>query len=135
MKIEHHADIAEPEYISKDDCLVITSPELIRIKPRESAYVDLKFNVEKVPDFLELLHMPQIWLKISCTFKMMGLYIEDTENWAMNRTKNNTIQLHLLNRSHYYDIKIKKNDIIGYAFLLGKLSTQDIKIVYNVLKN
>ena len=52
----------------------------------------------------------------------------------MNRTKNNTIQLHLLNRSHYYDININKNDIIGYAFLLGKLSSHKIEIVYSKLK-
>ena len=82
MKIEHHADITEPEYISKDDCLVITSPEHIHIKPRESANIDLKFNLElaKVLDFMELLYMPQIWSKLSCVFKMMGLYVEDTEN-------------------------------------------------------
>ena len=58
-----------------------------------------------------------------------------TENWAMNRTKSNTIQLHLLNRSHYYDVKIKKGDSLGYAFLLGKLTSQNIKSEYNILKN
>ena len=81
MNIEHHADITEPQYINKDNCLVITSPEQRHINSRESAYVDLKFNVEleKVSDFMEFLHMPQIWLKLSCVFKMMGLYIEDTK--------------------------------------------------------
>ena len=131
MKIEHHADITEPEYLNQNDCLVITSPKCLTIKPREDAYLDLKFNMElqNLPDFQELLHMPRTWSKLSCTFIMMGLHVEDTENWTMNRTKNNTIQLHLLNRSHYYDVKIKKGDILGYTFLLGKLKSQNIKTI------
>ena len=76
-----------------------------------------------------------MWLKLSTVFSSVGLYIEDGEKWAMNRTKHNTIQLHLLKRSFYYDVKIKKGDILGYDFLLGKLTTQNINIDYHILKN
>ena len=108
MTIEHHASINRPDFTNKDDCLVIYSPENITIKPRQDTYLDLKFNVhfKNQPD--ELQHLPQLWLELSSVFKMMGLFIEESEEWVSNRTKNNIIQLHLLNRSHYYDLKIKK---------------------------
>ena len=72
MKIEHHADITEPEYLNQNDCLVIRSPKCLKIKPREDAYLDLKFNIElqNLPDFQELLHTPKIWLKLSCQQKI-----------------------------------------------------------------
>ena len=50
----------------------------------------------------------------------------------MNKTKHNTIQLHLLNKSFYYKLKIKKGDILGFAFLLGKLDSQNVKINYHI---
>ena len=137
MRNEHHADISEPEYIKENDCLIIKSPKSLTIKPREDALLDLKFNVrlEHLPDFQEMLHMPQTWLKLSTIFLSLGLYIENGEQWATVRTRNNTIQLHLLNRSFYYDVKIKEGDIIGYAFLLGKLTTQNINVNYQIIKN
>ena len=75
MRIEHHADISEPEYLKQNDCIVIKSPKNLTIKPREDAYLDLKFNVtlEQLPEFQEMLHMPQTWLKISTTFSSLGL--------------------------------------------------------------
>ena len=133
MKIEHHADISEPEYIKKKDCLVIKSPESLTIKPREDALLDLKFNITL--EHLPMLHMHQTWLKLSTIFSLLGLYIENGEQWATVRTKNNAIQLPLLNRSFYYDVKIKEGDIIGYVFLLGKLNTQNINVNYQILKN
>ena len=79
MIIEHHADIHEPDYTSKDDCLVIYSPETITIKPKQDAYMDLKLNVNFKNQPAELLHLPQLWLKLSTVFKTVGLYVEDSE--------------------------------------------------------
>ena len=132
MIIEYHASINQPDFTQKDYCFVIYSPENITIKPRQDTYLDLKFNMDfkNLPDDLE--YLPQLWLKLSSTFKMMGLFIEESEEWVSNRTKNNTIQLHLLNRSHY-DVKIEKDDVLGYIFLLSKLSHYQIEPLYKIL--
>ena len=51
----------------------------------------------------------------------------------MNKTKRNTIAIHLLNKIHYYKIKIKKGDIIGFAFLLGDLDSRNITMDYHII--
>ena len=134
IRCEHHADISKPEYLKHDNSIVITSPANLIIQPRSDAYIDLKFNLEfeQLPDFEKILHMPKLWLKPSTVFGTMGLDIEDKETWKMNKTKHNTIQLHLLNKSFYYKLKIKKGDILGFAFLLGKLDSQNVKINYHI---
>ena len=61
----------------------------------------------------------------------MGLHIEN-EDWASNKTKDNTIQLHVLNRSFNYTVNVKKNECIGFIFLLGEKYTDIINIKYNL---
>ena len=135
IRVEHHADISKPEYLKHNNSIVITSPVDLIIEPRSDAYIDLQFNItfEQLSEFQELLHSPTLWLKPSTVFGTMGLDIEDKEKWVMNRTQHNAIQLHLLNRSFYYNIKIKKSDILGFAFFLGKLSSQSIKMVNHIM--
>ena len=135
IRVEHHADISKPEYLKHDNSIVITSPANLIIQPRSDAYIDLKFNIEleQLPDFQEILHMPKLWLKPSTVFGTMGLDIEDKETWTMNKTKHNTIQLHLLNKTFYYKLRIKKDDIIDFAFLLGKLDSQAVKVNYHII--
>ena len=137
IRVEHHADISEPEYLKSNNSIVITSPVDLILTPRSDAYIDLKFNIEfeQLQEFSKILHLPMLWLKPSTVFSEMGLAIEDSEGWVMNRTKHNTIQLHLFNRSFYYKIKIKKGHSIGFAFLLGKLNSQSIKMDYHVIRN
>ena len=62
----------------------------------------------------------------------MGLHIEN-EDWVSNKTKDNTIQLQILNRSFNYTINIKKNQCIGFIFLLGEKATDSINTKYNLI--
>ena len=62
----------------------------------------------------------------------MGLHIEN-EDWVSNKTKDNTIQLQMLNRSFNYTINIKKNQCIGFIFLLGEKATDSINTKYNLI--
>ena len=62
----------------------------------------------------------------------MGLYIEN-DDWAENKTKDNTNQLHILNRSFTYIIDTKKYQCIGFTFLLGEQITDNITTKYNFL--
>ena len=66
------------------------------------------------------------------SLKSLGLHIEN-EDWATNKTKDNTIQLHILNRSFNYTARIKKKQCIGFIFLLGERSTDPIYTKYNIL--
>ena len=52
----------------------------------------------------------------------MTLHIEN-EDWASNKTKDNTIQFHIVNRSFNYTASIKKNQCIVFIFLLDERAT------------
>ena len=77
-------------------------------------------------------HRNTLWLKPSTVFSSVGLDIEDKGTWFKNLTKNNTIMIHLRNISFYYDVNIKKIDIIGYCYILGKTVDNNVIIEYNI---
>ena len=70
-------------------------------------------------------------LNLLPSLKGMGLHIEN-EDQAPNKTKDNTIQLHILNRSFNYTINVNKNQCIGFIFLLGGKYTDIINTKYNL---
>ena len=63
----------------------------------------------------------------------MGLSIED-HDWKDNKTKQNTIQLHLLNKSFIYTVNINEKQCIGYIFLLVERYNNKITTEYIVKK-
>ena len=56
-------------------------------------------------------------LNLLPSLKELGLHIKN-EDWASNKTNDNTIQLHILNRIFNYIASIKKNQCIGFIFLI-----------------
>ena len=113
----------KPHYSQKDNCIVVYSPLDLTIRKRQSEWVDLKFDIS----FLSKNH--NLWVNPSIKYKGIGLAISDDDtNWILNKTKFNTVALHLFNRSHFYDIKIKKNKVLCYILILGK---KDIDVVIN----
>ena len=72
------------------------------------------------------------WLNWLPSLKEKGLHVEN-EDWASNKTKDKTIQLHILNRSFNYTANIKKIQCIGYIFLLDEKSTDTITTKYNLI--
>ena len=62
--------------------------------------------------------------------KGLGLKIE-TKDWASNKTKDGTIQLHILNRSFTRTIEIRKKQVIAFLFLLRKKSADVTNTKYN----
>ena len=130
IRITHHSDILQPEYLKHDNSIVITSPINLTLESRSDAWIDLKFDIEF--EETTTLYKQSIWLKPSTVFGTLGLNIEDKETWFMNKTKQNTIKLHLFNRRFYYKIKIKKHDIIGFGFLLGEKDGENVDITYKV---
>ena len=117
--------IKQPNMTDIDRFYKVYTPEKFKLKSRDDIYLDLKFDVQ-TPETIEP------WLNLLPSLKSLRLHIEN-EDWTSNKTKNNTIQLHILNRSFNYTVSIKKNQFIGFIFLLGKQATDTINTKYNLL--
>ena len=122
---ESQVTIKKPDMTSRDRFYKIYSPLTFKLKPRDDIYLDLKFNIQ-TPETIEP------WLNLLSSFKSMGVHIEN-DDWISNKTKNNTIQLHLLNKSFTYTLKVKKHQCFGYIFLLGEKPNDTINAIYNSL--
>ena len=117
-----YTGIKKPDMTNSDKFFKVYSPRKFKLRPREDIYLDLKFNVEASKEL-----DPRISLLPS--IKGLGLNIEN-EDWANNLTKDNTIQLHLLNKSFTYSINMSKNQCFAFIFLLGEFSTDLITTKY-----
>ena len=124
VNFNSYIGIKQPNMTDKDTFYKVYSPEKSKLKPRDDIYLDLKFDIQ-TPEI-------EVWLNLLPSLKSLGLHIEN-EDWASNKTKDNTIQLHILNRSFNYTASIKKNQCIGFIFLLGQQATDTINIKYNLL--
>ena len=109
---------------AKEDFYKIYSPKKFKLRPRDDIYLDLKIKIN-VPNTLEP------WINLLPSLKGLGLKIEDND-WVSNKTKNDTIQLHILNRSFTRTIEIRKNQVIAFLFLLGQKSTDKINTKYTI---
>ena len=96
----------QPEMHKPNKFYKINSPEKFKLRPRDNIYLDLKFNM---PTQIEP------WINLLPSLQDRGL---KTEN--QDKTKDDTIQLHILNRSFNYTTNIKKNQCIGYIFYREK---------------
>ena len=119
-----HIGVKQPDMTSKDRFYKIYSPLKFKLRSRDDIYLDLKFNIE-TPETLDP------WLNLLPSLKGMGLHIEN-DDWAENKTKDNTIPLQILNRGFTYTIDIKKTQCISFNFLLGERVTDSITTKYNV---
>ena len=111
----------------KDKCYKVYSPEKFKLRPRDDIYLDLKFDIQ-TPETIEP------WLNLLPSLKTLGSHIEN-DDWVTKKTKDNIIQLHILNRSFNYTASIKKNQCIGFIFLLGERSTDAIYTKYDIYFN
>ena len=108
--------IKKPDMTNSDKFYKVYSPKKFKLRPRDDIYLDLKFNVETSK-------VLEPWISLLPSIKGRGLSIEN-EDWANNKTKDNIIQLHLLNKSFNYTINIiSKDQCIAFIFLLGEFST------------
>ena len=101
VSFDLYTAVKQPGMTSKDRFYKVYSPLKLKLRPRDDICLDLKFNIE-TPETLEP------WLNLLSLLKTLGLHIEN-DDWAENKTKYNTIQLHILNRSFTYTIDIKKD--------------------------
>ena len=125
VNFNSYVGIKQPNMTYKGKFCKVYSPEKFKLRPRDNIYLDLKFNIQTTETI-------EPWLNLLPSLKSLGLHIEN-EDWVTNKTKDNTIQLHILNRSFNYTARIKKKQCIGFIFLLGERSTDPIYTKYNIL--
>ena len=66
--------------------------------------MDLKSDIHTLPGI-------EPWLNLLPSLKTLRLKLEN-EDWVSNKTKDNTIQLHILNSSFTYTARIKKINLL-----------------------
>ena len=123
VTIDYHSQTRQPDLTAEGDFYKIYSPKKFNLRPRDDVYLDLKIKID-VPKILEP------WINLLPSLKGLGLKIAN-EDWASNKTKDGTIQLHILNRSFTRTIEIRKKQVIAFLFLLGQKSTDVINTKYN----
>ena len=119
-----HTGVKQPDMTSKDRFYKVYSPLKFKLRPRDNIYLDLRFDIQ-TPESLES------WLNLLPLLKGFGLHIQN-DDWVKNKTKDNTTQLHILNRSFTHTIDIKKDQCIGFIFLLSEQITDYITMKYNL---
>ena len=95
---------------SKDRFYKVYLPLKFKLTPGDDIYLDLKFDIQ-TPETLEP------WLNLLPSLKRIGLHIENND-WVENKTEDNTIQLHILNRSFNHTIDVKKKTMYWFCFFI-----------------
>ena len=95
-----HTDIKQPNMTEKGRLYKVYSSEKFKLAPRQDIYLDLEFDITTPPGIVPLLNL-------LLSLKGLGLKTEN-EDWISNKTKDNTIMLHILNRSFCHTVSIKK---------------------------
>ena len=125
VEISSYEDIKQPELNKNGSFCIIYSPEKIKLRPRDSIFLDLKFKLT-APKKLEVINLLSY-------LKERFLSIE---NHALesNKLTDGTIQLDILNKSFYNTTNIKKNQETGYIFIMYQKYTEKIVTLYNNIK-
>ena len=87
-----NTDIKQPNMTDKERFYKVYSPGKLELASREGIYLDLKFDINTPPGI-------EPWLNLLPSLKGIGLKLEN-QDWVLNKTKDNTIQLHILEVSH-----------------------------------
>ena len=124
VNINVHGGIQKPEYATQNRFYKVYSSEKFKLRPREDIHIDLNIDIQ-TPEIM------QPWLNLLPSLKEIRMHIEN-DNWIENKTKDNTIQLHIINRSFQYTPSVKKKECIGYISLLGERVDDKIITKYNL---
>ena len=112
VEIAYHTEIKQPNMTDKEKFYKVYSPKSFKLATRQDIYLDLKFDIMTHPGI-------EPWLNLLPSLKVLGLKLEN-EDWVSNKTRDNTIQLHIHNRSFVHTISINEKQCIDFIFLLGE---------------
>ena len=108
MNFNLETGVKQPDMTSKDRFYKVYSTLKFKLRLKDDIYLNLKFDIQ-TPETSEP------WLNLLPSLNGFGLHIEN-DDWIQNKTKDNTIQLHILNRSFTHTIDIKKTSVLVLFF-------------------
>ena len=103
---------------------IIYSPEKIKLRPWDSAMLNLRLKVN-LPDEVEAM------IGTLPSFAIRKLSIENS-NWISIKRKYKIIQLDILNWHFCNTINKRKNQELAYIFLINQKSCDKLVITYNI---
>ena len=123
IKIASYTDVKQPGFDGTKAFYHIYSPESLMLRPRDDIYLDLKIKIN-APAHLEA------GINLLPSLKGRGFKTEE-HKWSTNKLKDDTIQLHILNRSCTYTTYIKKIKSLLICFYEVKKLL--IKLLLNIV--
>ena len=132
IKAEYDKDIKKPEYSDNGKFIEFFSPETFKIPPRGDKFLDLKVKVSLESSNSDLISENcGFWLRPFSFYASEGLFIDESEDWLSNKTKDGTIQLHLLNKSFFYTVYVMKETVLAKAHLLGNENKMNVDVNFS----
>ena len=101
-------EIKKPKLRDDGSFYIIYSPEKIKLRPRDSAMLNLRLKVN-LPNKIEAM------IGLLPSFVSRKRSIENSD-WISNKRKDEIIQLDILNRHFCNTINIRKNQELAYIF-------------------
>ena len=117
-------EIKKPKLRDDGSFYIIYSPEKIKLRPRDSAMLNLRLKVH-LADQIEAM------IGLLPSFVSRKLSIENS-NWISNKRKDKIIELDILNRHFCNTINIRKNQELAYIFLINQKSCDKLVTTYNI---
>ena len=117
-------DASKPKLSDNGSVYIIYSPEKIKLRPRDSAMLNLRLKVN-LPNEIEAM----IGLLPSFVSRKLS---KENFNWISNKRKDEIIQLDILNRHFCKTINIRKNQELAYIFLINQKSCDKLVTTYNI---
>ena len=117
MEIASYTSVKQLDFDEKKAFCCIYSRESFLLRPSDDIYLDFKIKTN-TPAHLEA------WINLLPCLKERGFKIEE-HNWSTNKLKDDTIQLHILNRNLHIQCVLKKSNHCLYV-LLGEKATDKI---------
>ena len=119
-------DVSKPKLSDNGSAYIIYSPEKIKLRPRDSAMLNLRLKVN-------LRNEIETMIGLFPSFASRKLSIENS-NWISDKRKDEIIQLDILNRHFFNKINIRRNQELAYMFLKNQKSCDKFVTIYNVYK-
>ena len=104
-----HTGVKQPNMTSKERFYKVYSPLKSKGRPRDDICLDLRLDIQTPETF-------EPWSNLLPSLKRIGLHIENS-HWVENKTKGNTNQLHIPNRSFNHTIDVKNPMYWFYFFI------------------
>ena len=117
-------EVKKPKLSNDRSFYIIYSPEKIKLRPRDSAMLNLRLKVH-LADQIEAM------IGLLPSFVSRKLSIENS-NWISNKRKDEIIQPDILNRHFCNTIKIRKNQELAYISLKIQKTCDKLVTTYNI---